>query len=627
MVHKNMPQFRITVSSAGYGGGTSSAWINDKAISGQITRNENGFDTGVLRVEDYKALTWIDKLDVEGSIVIDFKDAAESTWTEVFDGIIRFLDLPRAIDSLILHCDGKGFPLGEMLCKGEYGTQSANPTLDKIQEIITDAAEGIIPEYVNDILNTGVASNHSITANVTTVEDIAGSLTYLYNPYKPCSNSIDDICDIVQAIKGANPGPHWIVDVSGNFLLCTLGASHPDAATNGWTLYYGNSQANATLVQDIDFIDYSFQKLAKEANYILYHGATIKPMNMDALTESYAASWAGTAATFADDSDAGDFVVGANSIHVTENTGGVLQFVRFGTPLAGGWNINALGGKYNIPIIHFWSKIDTDMWTNNESIEFSFFPANLAVTDCITTPAVALGVQSIYPAADRWAEFILPIGQYANYHKDMGPDWFTGWSTWGLGTWTGPFYFGAWWQSNTNTQEMFFDGLYVKGSVLRAAYDSTIGATNPVKMKLITDEVAKDDMWTAADDSGTIARLAKAELYRCKNTPIVGWIKVPCIYDLLPGQFLHIHAKKKLDGTFRIDKDMRVTSLTHNFSVDGFITTIQLTDDVTNALTRSSFNNINKVMKSIRPEFQDRQASSIKAREIDITQPLLSVSY
>jgi hypothetical protein len=99
------------------------------------------------------------------------------------------------------------------------------------------------------------------------------------------------------------------------------------------------------------------------------------------------------------------------------------------------------------------------------------------------------------------------------------------------------------------------------------------------------------------------------------------------LLNLLPGQQLHVKAKKKVDGTFSIDKHFRVYRLTQAFSADGFISRCEVTDDLLNSHPRMPYNDVNKVLQSIRPEFQDRQATSIKTGVMDIYVPRLEKDY
>jgi len=233
-------------------------------------------------------------------------------------------------------------------------------------------------------------------------------------------------------------------------------------------------------------------------------------------------------------------------------------------------------------------------------------------------------------SANEWYHIALPIGPYYQsaqmefneWTENNNPDWalidFILFNCRSAGGVRGKIY---------------IDNLSINGYVLRGARETTIDATNPLKLKPITDNIAKDDTLTSGTpgttDVGTIARMAYAELLRCKSTPYVATFTTPVIKDLLPGQLLYIKAKKKSDGTFNIQKDFRLTKLIHEFAPDpkGWKTHHCVTDDVTNANARQAFTDLNKILADMRPEFQDRQASSIKTREIDITQAILEESY
>jgi hypothetical protein len=78
-----------------------------------------------------------------------------------------------------------------------------------------------------------------------------------------------------------------------------------------------------------------------------------------------------------------------------------------------------------------------------------------------------------------------------------------------------------------------------------------------MKIKVITDNIAKDDSLVASDDTGVMARMAYAELLRAQTTPMTGTFTTPIAPDALAGQLIHVHAKKKSDGTFAIDKNFK----------------------------------------------------------------------
>lgn len=583
-----------------------------------VRRHENGFDTGTVILEDTQARNYGGKVSADDSIEIKQKDESDASWTTVLKGKIRRAEpiLSNRGSFLKLECDGSGYGLFAMACGQEYGSESDNSSLDTIKEMIEDATDGIIPKWVNKVLGSATSSGYSYT---TQVETIAGSMRYIYSPFKPASRLINDICDVLQGVKGASAGPHWIVDTSERLLLATVG-NHGSPASTYWPTWWRSNEAGSTLTEGKDFANFKFEELAKEANYILYHGKVIKPLDLDAWTENNASDWSTDTYTNVTDDASGK--VGAAIKITSQNTGGALKAIQTNYPdtLDMGLNVESMGGKYDVPIFHCWAKIDSDLYASNSSIEFGFYGGAGGTGfwngDC----------QEVFGAADRWTEIIFPIGPYWDHAPRYIPPWLS--LLIDNVDWADLDYIKFRFYANANGWDMWIDNMYISGSVLRGARPSAAySSSDPCKTKLITDEVAKDDTMVASDDAGTIARLAYAELLRCKSTPLVGSFTIPVANDLLPGQKIHLEAKKKSDGSFRIGKDFRVTRLVHSFSEQGFFTTVDVTDDLTNANPRPIPSQLNAALKAVRPEFQDRQASSIKARAIDITQDVLEKQY
>src|SRR3972149_6083652 len=111
VVHRSQPSFQIVTRYSG----TNYTFTDDQAMSGKLIRLENGFDAATLYWNDYKSINYLDKWDVfgagtdSGTITISFKDKSEASYTEVFDGIIRFINLPRSMEgeTAALKCDGE----------------------------------------------------------------------------------------------------------------------------------------------------------------------------------------------------------------------------------------------------------------------------------------------------------------------------------------------------------------------------------------------------------------------------------------------------------------------------------------------------------------------------------------
>jgi hypothetical protein len=181
----------------------------------EIVRTENAVDTAILYLEDEGCSYYDNTLSYEDDIAIWINyadDGALGTGDLVFYGFVEdmspILTRDGELTSVKLRSYARCFV--DMLVAAQYGSQSLNPTLDTLAEILQDDTVGVIDEYVNDILNTGVTSGYSV--DDTYVEAIAGTITYLYNAYKPARDVINDLLDQVQAIKGAAAaGPHWII--------------------------------------------------------------------------------------------------------------------------------------------------------------------------------------------------------------------------------------------------------------------------------------------------------------------------------------------------------------------------------------------------------------------------------
>jgi hypothetical protein len=172
------------------------------------------------------------------------------------------------------------------------------------------------------------------------------------------------------------------------------------------------------------------------------------------------------------------------------------------------------------------------------------------------------------------------------------------------------------------------DGLHFgDAAVCRTAWNSTSVTANKVRMKTITDNIGKDDSLKVTDDSGLMAQMAYAELLKLQTTPTVGEFTTLMIKDVLPGSLLHVHADKKFNLAFNVDMDMRITKLVDIWDPKEVTTTSTVTSDVTNSTTRTRYGDWNKMAEMIRPDMQDRQASSIKGGDIDIRLARLIKDY
>jgi hypothetical protein len=597
---QSIPTSTITVTHAG----------SDYTLEGNITvrRVLNGFDTATVVVADTESINYSDRVASGDAIVIKEADNGDALVT-IFNGIVRNVDplLSRTGSFLKIECDGSGWGLAEMLVAEEYGSESAHTTpadFDTIKEIIEDATNGIIPEYVNDILNTGVSSGHNYT---TQVETIAGTIPYIYFPYKPASKAINDLCDIVQAIKGANAGVHWRVDTSNRFLLATV-ANHAAPASTYWSTWWRTDADGSTLTEGEDFTEFAFRDAQKESNYILYHGRLRLPATGDLWTENNSAEWTTDTArvTLSDDNTV--FKVGAYSIKASTVNNGGTEVIMFPSGSDLGIDATKMGGEYNIPTYSFYAR---------KNVEFTAVEAWIYST-------AGTAYRDLTLIDDQWAGFNFTIGDYQT-NTGSTDEWFSAaamdWSD------IDGIAFKLTFAANNNNKYFWVDGIGFNGWVLRGArQNAAYSATDTCRMKVINDNVAKHDTLSADDDSGLIGRLAYAEYLRASSTPIVGSFQISIVNDLVPGQLVRIRAKKKSDGSYHVNENFRVLRLIHDIS-DSATTTLEVTNDLLNGNPRLVPNRVNALFEAVKPEFQNRQVSSVKMREIDITQPILEKSY
>jgi hypothetical protein len=609
----HLPQCQVTLGSTVLTGELKSA---------TIARLENGFDTATLELPDTMSTLYPLKVTNGTAFQLDVKDAGEAAYTTLSKGIVRFPILSLDKDETIqLKCDGAGYGLGDTVCAEEYGNQSrnsdvVNPDGDcTITEMLTDSNHGIITKWVNKIL--GGATNSGFSYDTTTIEEIDGDLSYLYFPYKPCNKCVDDACDLVTALNAGSAGPHWIVTTDDKIRLKLIGTNQ-----TGWTKYYGgatNTDGQATLVQDVDFKGFNFEPIGPEANYIIYNGIWRRPSSGDLWTEAKASSWGHGTGNFTEDSTT-YHAVGAKGLHIY--TTGSNHIDSYYPSAPAGWDFSVFP-EFLKPTLQVYAARDA-----NTSDTFEFYVTLVDSNGYEMSTDINGAVPSTH---GEWVHFEFPIGPY--WRQNHTPNTWTLKDVGGTFNWGNVSYIkftdgnpgsgdSSWW----------IDGLHFGGTqIIRIAKNSTNITANKVKMKTLTDNIGKDDTLTSGTigttDQGLMAQMAYAELLRLQKSAITGTVTISMLKDVLPGQLFHVHAKKKVDGTFNIDKDMRVTKLTHNISSSGYFTTLELTDDLTNSHPRPRYENRNKVTAATRPDYQDRQASSIKAGDIDIRVTPLEEDY
>jgi len=294
MRHLTTPNRKIIIDPTG-----AADQIEQYLVSCDVFRNENAIDTAILLVSDVDHVLYNNTI-VSGddvAVYLNYKEAEDPLTAASlrFYGFVE--DMTPMYDDTyggMLHLQLRhyGRCFTDLLCGQEYGSESSNSGLDTPKEIITDATNGLVDKWVEKLLNSATNSGYTIDTNF--VEDVVSgtAIKYLYYPYKPALNCLEDLQRHSQAVQGTNAGYHWIVkteETAGptftNYLLLGIVGTHPAVApdlASKWANWWNSTQADSTIVVKKDMVVNQFTMQRPEANYILYHGRFIRPGDADA---------------------------------------------------------------------------------------------------------------------------------------------------------------------------------------------------------------------------------------------------------------------------------------------------------------------------------------------------------
>jgi len=602
-----IPQFKIEVGS--------NIWENDQALSVIVNRPENAVDSATIVANDYKGINYLSKINNLNTLKIYLRYKEKTTtWTQIFQGEVESIQPQLSMNGEILAATarGVGYPFVDMNVFDEYGTESTNPTVDKVSEVIYD----IVTNYVEKSFG-GAASGHTFTVltdNTSPSWDV--SLTYAPFPFKTALDSLKTLCDLGAAHAGpTNAGPHFIVTPGGKLCTATIG-SHTAQFDTDWPTWWRTDQNHSTLQQGKDFLNYTFQDDVKNYfNHIIYAGSLLKPGSGD-FCENNSADWAVYV------SSGTPYVTDDNSVKKVKSysikayssnalVGGSL-YLRYKKNVSWGYNTTYWGGEIAHPTINFWLRRDAGI---------NYFYLRLCQSDSIYASASRLNA----PTANEWYGFSLEIGPYGHIKDSNGNDWLYS----GGFNWTNVNYIYIFGDVANSSCAFWVDGLNFQGQLIRTAKDTTKITSDDERQKYIFDSVGKDDTTKAGTpgttDTGYMARVAKAELLRCAKKPLVGHLTIPCAEDLLPGQLIHIYANQKSDGTFNIDANFRVIELRHVVTVQGSKTELSVTNDLKNSLVNKTYSMANLVVSQLLGK--DRESINLKSMAIDLTTPMLTETY
>lgn len=590
------PQFKVTIGT--------NVFENRGMLSASIQLLENAYDTANLIFSNEPVALYPGAFSRGDAVTVEVKDACYSAYTKIFGGTLLFPDYtigkPK---NLLLSCVGKGYALNMMNVAEEYGTQSRNPSVNAIAGVITDATVGVIPKYVEHYMATANDSGYTIdTANV---EAITGAIPYIVSPYKPADKFLNDLCDLVTALKAGSAGPHWRVDSDGNLRMKLIGANQ-----TGWTKYINgatNTDGSSTLTEGIDFINGDFQPMGKQANVVVIYGTWRRPSSGDSWTNpvgdaALRADWDCDATTTELDADATNIIIGDKSVQSHGLVGAGYLTSWYPHDKNAAWDFSSFT-DFNTPSLNFYYLRGAGAGSYAMTVRLceddtKYFEYSFSVSD-----------------VGKWMHYSLPIGPYYNKSGSSSETWT---ATSPAANWNN-INFIVWHLDPAAASDYFcIDGLHFgDAAVCRVARDKwpgaeggTLGQTgNEVRMKVFTDHIGKDDSLQDGDDSGAIAKNCYAEWLRLSKETNVGRFTTGMLPQALPGQYVTIEAA-----------DWRIVKLTQNIYAQEKIysSAFEVTDDVTNSNSRARYDDQNKIREATRPEWQDRQATSQKAGELDI---------
>ena len=581
-----MPGWKLTIDGV--------VFENDRAVSIRNIRPENGISSLEFTINNYKSTAFDDLVAPFSDVQLDLK-CKNQTYTTTFYGEVYALQPQAKPEVLTVYCRGLEQCLVLTHCDSSFGVESKTPAAltprQIIQEIVSEYAQ---KHFGGNVTWWGLDSADAYVDNVHN----GLSVTNLTSQYHSNLTLLNRLCEIVNAyaltLGTPEPGIHWFAYPNTTTPRLYVKEIGDDHSTGNWDKYYGGSQTAATITQGIDVIDYSLHKtLEHYANNVLFACNLRKPP-YDYWCEAAVANGIWTVVdddiTLSDDSGAGNFVVGLDSLKFTIDASQVdTAYMDFANNL----NLSYLGSQDSVPTISFYARRTSEV-------------NSIVWLDLYTTRNVTPGNGDSYwmqlyntasdtkwmPEANKWYGITIPIGPH---YKNFGgmPD--KQWNYAGAGNWNNldgiQFYF-----NNTGfAGENYFwvDDLHFSGKIVRDARDaSEISATSPERQVFLRLDTAIDDSCNITDNTGTAARLCASELFKRMQFQTssadrlwTGTISMPMKEDLLPGQQLYVNVGKLHGGTFKHQRDMRCKSVIHEVSVGCYTTHAKVNSDLWNSLT------------------------------------------
>lgn len=504
-----------------------------------------------------------------------------------------------------------------------------------IRNILANTNLGIIPRYVEKILDTNDSSQYTIGTDY--IANDTSEYDYINFPYQDAFMCLQDLIRLGTAMNYLdNPsnwrGLHWMIDIDSNLLVAPVGDHNVSGIDDNYTiedLWTTRPLGNTPLVVRQDMIRQSFKTEVPVANHILVAGKFIFPQD-ELWTETDISGWKGYYKTggsppwIEDDRitislDSTTYIVGHKSLDLALGVaGGYGMFIH---PL--NVNFSTISTKDILAKLLFYFMMGGYVG----ALEIRFFEASNA-----TTPNWDKWFShSISPIQDIWTKFDLDITNLATNNSE--------WINNGNANWDNIRFIAIHFaDSGTGTSHCHLDSLEIVGNVIRGVYtgdcgqsskeNCTIGCIKHYGCRFLTikDSIANTDTLDANDTNSSLTKLAIYELLRNRVIRTSGVIEIPINPILKAGQIVHVHSRPYSNGTYAIDKDFRITECKHEFSRRIASTTLQLLDDLYNAIPINTFDPYSTVMRVINPDFQTRVLGSLKISGGDFNSKMIPIS-
>lgn len=579
--------------------------IQGDCVSSTVWRPESAVSRASIVAKDSNGRHFIDELDSFDVLAISYKYAHQQTWTKVFEGKIRETN-PEAntknkITGALAY--GYGKALLDTHCAVNYGVESENSGFDTPSEIIDD----LKTNRINKNFDGGNTGYNILGGNILAMAN--PSIQFLKGGYRNNFDILNQVVLLYQAYRDGASGIHWFVDPSRYLWVDQIGNHTVD--TINWNTWWRGTQAASTFTEGIDFINAKFSKNAKEyANKIVLFTDLRKP-GYDYWTEDSGGSalWGNDSLTSITDS-AAEYVVGSHSLLFTA-AGADDGYGYYPSTEDAGWDFTKIGSKNSVPTLNFYYYRNAAMYAATTWV--ILFTTDHE-TDAIYCPFVS-------DAAGAWYHKSIPIGPYWKTANLTQPYSWTAFGGAGF-DWSnvnGICFFCALAAGGL----LYVDDLHFSGKLIREAYDSDEITANDEVQKTVRLDISVDDSMKEADDTGTAASLAYAELIRAMTIPTTGSVTIKGTPDILPGQQVYINAHKAYN-TYRIADTFRATQIIHHFENTKFSTQLDLTDDLVNSFGSGPGEQLSALAKVL---YIDPEAKSLKSSGVDELVERLSIDY